>query len=825
MSGRVQHKVLATQNLHPFVKYFPANAAALSAITGMVQGEGALQLDTDVVYKYNGSAWTAGGLGGGIISKTYTEAQALITASGLIAGSLYKITDRGDLGLILLATQANAFGLSGQGGFLNADFRNAGTYPDVPGFTTQRGMWDTTLVTVELDDVTGFGYADTVNNQDQTGNGTIYRVDGSTIYLKDVNGKFSTGDSIESSSGSVTTASADGTVSNTYVTGDVVVAQNQSTGAWNHYVKLTDDFVSGRPEDDGTNWNVLDRTIGTGFIVAWDYTEYDFAKDDITQRNDKDQNKLTFNKSYGPGFGDMISTGFPFGMGGDGASPSAFGNTIGEFSTIRILYPMDYFQGVSAPTGWFTLFVYCSQMNLDEGQVQQDTTLYLTADHGFTKSFNDFILGGENNITHTGRYPTNPAISGLVTFQNCAVSNNGFVLNRVMVSSGFNLSATANMDSQFVGPDPQADNNFDTQGARKADIDSRFNPLNVSEINTDKLNAGSDVTDKSAIVNVFNQNGFQVKEKTQASIDQTPTDIPTLFGAKLLIYCPTKSLAGTDGDPTPTLPDISGNGYDCTTQGILTPPVLATDAVSGNRMLDFSGGERDLQNLAVPIPSVPFTIFAIVKPQSSPAMSFLNAIIANYARNMGLITSGDDNFGHGNCFSLWNSGNPILALNGAVDINSTQPYLVIARLQSSSQISGRVDSRTGTLQTGMTLNTWGTGIILGHLPTDDGLFNGLLGDFGIIIGDLTEDEIKKLNDRILYEWQIAEMSAEYYGDQSVNMKENRDKTGTLISGVDKDAGLFASKANFGGIPTSPSGLASGDMWVDTTGGFNILKIV
>ena len=32
-------------------------------------------------------------------------------------------------------------------------------------------------------------------------------------------------------------------------------------------------------------------------------------------------------------------------------------------------------------------------------------------------------------------------------------------------------------------------------------------------------------------------------------------------------------------------------------------------------------------------------------------------------------------------------------------------------------------------------------------------------------------------------------------------------------------------AHFLSIPTSPSGLSSGDVWVDTTGGLNILKIV
>jgi hypothetical protein len=37
--------------------------------------------------------------------------------------------------------------------------------------------------------------------------------------------------------------------------------------------------------------------------------------------------------------------------------------------------------------------------------------------------------------------------------------------------------------------------------------------------------------------------------------------------------------------------------------------------------------------------------------------------------------------------------------------------------------------------------------------------------------------------------------------------------------------FLKGQAHLFSVPTSPSGLASGDVWVDTTGGLNILKIV
>jgi hypothetical protein len=59
----------------------------------------------------------SGGGGGGtpvnFISLTKAEADALIAGSTLVPGSFYKITDRGDLGILLQAISANAFSVEG----------------------------------------------------------------------------------------------------------------------------------------------------------------------------------------------------------------------------------------------------------------------------------------------------------------------------------------------------------------------------------------------------------------------------------------------------------------------------------------------------------------------------------------------------------------------------------------------------------------------------------------------------------------------------------------------------------------------------------------
>lgn len=61
---------------------------------------------------------------GGFIELTYAQALDAAVKCKLVEGEHYKITDRADLGVILLATTPCSFSLEGQGIFLNPDFQN-----------------------------------------------------------------------------------------------------------------------------------------------------------------------------------------------------------------------------------------------------------------------------------------------------------------------------------------------------------------------------------------------------------------------------------------------------------------------------------------------------------------------------------------------------------------------------------------------------------------------------------------------------------------------------------------------------------------------------
>jgi len=82
-----------------------------------------------------------------VVTVTYTEVQTLINdyiagnGVGLVAGTHYKLSDKGDKGIILLAVAPNQFSLEGQGIFLNPDFQGVGDYSGVSGYNVTRGVW------------------------------------------------------------------------------------------------------------------------------------------------------------------------------------------------------------------------------------------------------------------------------------------------------------------------------------------------------------------------------------------------------------------------------------------------------------------------------------------------------------------------------------------------------------------------------------------------------------------------------------------------------------------------------------------------------------
>jgi hypothetical protein len=87
-----------------------------------------------------------GNNGGGFIEDTYANIATFLAAGTLIPGAHYKITDRADLGIILLALSATQLSLEGEGIFLNPDFQDVGNYDGVQPLTgvnldSNEGIW------------------------------------------------------------------------------------------------------------------------------------------------------------------------------------------------------------------------------------------------------------------------------------------------------------------------------------------------------------------------------------------------------------------------------------------------------------------------------------------------------------------------------------------------------------------------------------------------------------------------------------------------------------------------------------------------------------
>lgn len=103
-----------------------------------------------------GASGSNGGGGGGtpvnFIEKTYTEMSALIAGDGLVAGSFYKITDRGDLGIIVQAVSANQITKEGTRIMLCPTGYGTGSFDG----NTWIGVWNSTK-TANIDDLTIWG--------------------------------------------------------------------------------------------------------------------------------------------------------------------------------------------------------------------------------------------------------------------------------------------------------------------------------------------------------------------------------------------------------------------------------------------------------------------------------------------------------------------------------------------------------------------------------------------------------------------------------------------------------------------------------------------
>jgi hypothetical protein len=80
-----------------------------------------------------------------IITDTYSNIATLLGTDSLIAGASYKISNRADLGIVLIATDTNSLSLAGSAGFFNADFQSLGDYSGVTGFGVQLGVWHAAL--------------------------------------------------------------------------------------------------------------------------------------------------------------------------------------------------------------------------------------------------------------------------------------------------------------------------------------------------------------------------------------------------------------------------------------------------------------------------------------------------------------------------------------------------------------------------------------------------------------------------------------------------------------------------------------------------------
>lgn len=227
--------------------------------------------------------------GGGTVTKTKSEIDALISANGLVKGQLYEITgvDENWCDVFLIATSTNSLAQSGNGRFFNPNYKvydiwtkyMSGTFSAISG----------TFVTDETV---------TANN----GATAKYLAGG---FIEFISGNWSGATSI---SGATATATVSGFTSPSYAVNAIV------TWGGTHWKNLTG--VIGSSVNmfnlDATNW----QKVTTDLVVEYDAIEYDYSNDLIIARKDKKGNEISAGQNVKDIFGNSGVKSFQWGGGG-----------------------------------------------------------------------------------------------------------------------------------------------------------------------------------------------------------------------------------------------------------------------------------------------------------------------------------------------------------------------------------------------------------------------------------------------------------------------------------------------------------------------------
>jgi len=179
------------------------------------------------VPKWDGSKWapaddeTGGGGGATIESDTYANWETARAAGELTPGATIIVTDRADVGMILQVADVDAIGVSGVGGFLNADFQVVGNYDGVQALSAVPYF-------IYYDSASGaFMVGETITGDDNGSTAVVVSDDeNGTLEVSDVSGDWATETAFQGGD-SGTTANATG-----YDEGFPGIAAGTQHGIW-----------------------------------------------------------------------------------------------------------------------------------------------------------------------------------------------------------------------------------------------------------------------------------------------------------------------------------------------------------------------------------------------------------------------------------------------------------------------------------------------------------------------------------------------------------------------------------------------------------------
>ena len=464
---------------------------------------------------------------GGIIEKTKSEIDVLISTNGLMQGITYKITGvhptlyndgiSSGATVYLQAIETNQLSKEGVGKFYN---------PKYDKQITNYGIWDkyNKFESVSMIIGTSQNFENITADNGATG---VLLINASSLYFYNTTGDWSTAATFTGNSSSSEASIGGTTLIRSYSIGDKAIWGGYSWTNLNGNIGSDIDCLT----LDGTEWS-KDTFDEVNYNIVYDIITYDYVNDWITTRHEIEPNNIVSvskNDIDNQGWSNFCAISvFQFGNGIDNNYQGIGGNTvsnsyveninfkgyefyINSFNTGSALYDNIFIGNSYFDESYFAEYSSfgsniivsnsgCFRINLYGGSSIGYNTLSNGSWIGYNTLSNAIYIN--NNTLTNNSAITNNTLSSASGIQNNTLTNNSYITNNTLNNGSLIIINTLN-NSSYIEDNTLSNSsfNFNTSGT--------LSSVSIRNINANYSNATDDISAATIIYGNYSKEMFR----------------------------------------------------------------------------------------------------------------------------------------------------------------------------------------------------------------------------------------------------------------------------------------------------------------------------